>query len=205
MSNPIVQTTSSIQLALGGSIQSKYKQHLTRVYYLPHPQVRNNEELTHGAFLLNKEVKQAIRLELQALLATSGSAVVGLAHQLSTLVHPAAAAGAALPSKASVAVRQALRKVQSLRPQRSSNAGSGSDGPSSGEKAAANGDGVGAGKQRVPVSRSLSESAAVRRQQQRQLGAGQSEKVAGGAGKAGEVGPAGDAECDVATAVADQQ
>jgi hypothetical protein len=79
------------------------------------PQVQYNEMLTHGAFLLNKEVKQAIRLELQALLATSGSAVAGLARQLSTLVHPGAAA-AALPSRASVAVRQVLRRVQSLHP-----------------------------------------------------------------------------------------
>jgi hypothetical protein len=178
---------------------------LQRLYCLSCLQVRNNEELTHGAFLLNKEVKQAIRLELQALLASSGSAVFGLAHQLSTLVNPAAAAGAALPTKASVAVRQALRKVQSLRPQMSSSGWGGKEGALHGEKAAADGDGSTAGKQCMPVSLSYSESAAAQRQQQRQLAAGQIEKAAGGLSKVGKVAPGGDAECDVATAVADQQ
>jgi hypothetical protein len=179
-----------------------YTQKLQQVYVLPCLQVRNNEQLTHGAFLLNKEVKQAIRLELQALLASSGSAVFGLAHQLSTLVHPAAAAGAALPTKASVAVRQALRKVQSLRPQMSGRGWGGHEGVLGGQKAAANG---GAGKQRGPVSRSYSESAAAQRPQQQQLAAAQSEEVAGGVTKAGKVAPPGDAECDAATAVSDQR
>lgn len=72
--------------------------------------MKTNEELTHGAFLLNREVKQAIQMELQALLASSGSAVFGLARQLSVLVQPAAAAGAALSNKASIV----LRRVHSL-------------------------------------------------------------------------------------------
>lgn len=38
-----------------------------------------NHELTHGAFLLDYEVKQAIVAEMRGLLARSGSAVVGLA------------------------------------------------------------------------------------------------------------------------------
>jgi hypothetical protein len=38
-----------------------------------------NHELTHGAFLLDYEVKQAIVTEMRGLLARSGSAVVGLA------------------------------------------------------------------------------------------------------------------------------
>jgi hypothetical protein len=38
-----------------------------------------NHELTHGAFLLDTEVKQAIMAEVRGLLARSGSAVVGLA------------------------------------------------------------------------------------------------------------------------------
>lgn len=38
-----------------------------------------NHELTHGAFLLDNEVKQAIMAEMRGLLARSGSAVVGLA------------------------------------------------------------------------------------------------------------------------------
>lgn len=43
------------------------------------PQVMYNHELTHGAFLLDREVKQAIMAEMRGLLARSGSAVVGLA------------------------------------------------------------------------------------------------------------------------------
>jgi hypothetical protein len=42
-------------------------------------QVMYNHELTHGAFLLDYEVKQAIVAEMRGLLARSGSAVVGLA------------------------------------------------------------------------------------------------------------------------------
>jgi hypothetical protein len=42
-------------------------------------QVMYNSELTHGAFLLDYEVKQAIVTEMRGLLARSGSAVVGLA------------------------------------------------------------------------------------------------------------------------------
>lgn len=42
-------------------------------------QVMYNHELTHGAFLLDYEVKQAIVTEMRGLLARSGSAVVGLA------------------------------------------------------------------------------------------------------------------------------
>jgi hypothetical protein len=42
-------------------------------------QVMYNHELTHGAFLLDNEVKQAIMAEMRGLLARSGSAVVGLA------------------------------------------------------------------------------------------------------------------------------
>lgn len=38
-----------------------------------------NHDLTHGAFLLDREVKQAIMAEMRGLLARSGSAVVGLA------------------------------------------------------------------------------------------------------------------------------
>lgn len=38
-----------------------------------------NNDLTHGAFLLDYEVKQAIVTEMRGLLARSGSAVVGLA------------------------------------------------------------------------------------------------------------------------------
>jgi hypothetical protein len=63
-------------------------------------QVRYNQDLTHGAFLLNKEVKQAVRAELMTLLASSGKAVVGLARQLSIMVQPAL-----LPNQASFIVR----------------------------------------------------------------------------------------------------
>lgn len=42
-------------------------------------QVMYNDDLTHGAFLLDYEVKQAIVTEMRGLLARSGSAVVGLA------------------------------------------------------------------------------------------------------------------------------
>lgn len=79
-----------------------------------------NTELAHGAFLLDAEVKKAIKDELRALLATSGSAVVGLAQQLSHMVHPgmaaaAAAAGAVLPSRASIALQHlVLREVRSM-------------------------------------------------------------------------------------------
>lgn len=41
-----------------------------------------NHELTHGAFLLDTEVKQAIMAEMRGLLARSGSAVVGLARPM---------------------------------------------------------------------------------------------------------------------------
>jgi len=44
-----------------------------------HVKVMYNHELTHGAFLLDYEVKQAIVTEMRRLLARSGSAVVGLA------------------------------------------------------------------------------------------------------------------------------
>ncbi|WIA08349.1 hypothetical protein OEZ85_007789 [Tetradesmus obliquus] len=44
-----------------------------------HVKVMYNHELTHGAFLLDNEVKQAIMAEMRGLLARSGSAVVGLA------------------------------------------------------------------------------------------------------------------------------
>eukprot|EP00878_Enallax_costatus_P011622 GHUV01012131.1.p1 GENE.GHUV01012131.1~~GHUV01012131.1.p1 ORF type:complete len:755 (+),score=214.24 GHUV01012131.1:258-2522(+) len=44
-----------------------------------HVKVMYNHDLTHGAFLLDREVKQAIMAEMRGLLARSGSAVVGLA------------------------------------------------------------------------------------------------------------------------------
>lgn len=43
------------------------------------PQVHYNRDLTHGEFLIKSEVKQAIMEEVRAMLARSGSAVVGLA------------------------------------------------------------------------------------------------------------------------------
>lgn len=87
-----------------------------------HVKVIYNSELAHGAFLLDAEVKQAIKDSLKSLLATSGSAVVGLAQQLSTLVQPgaaaaAAAAGSVLPATASSALQYVLRQVHSMHPE----------------------------------------------------------------------------------------
>lgn len=162
-------------------------------------QVQNNEELTHGAFLLNKEVKQAIRLELQALLATSGSAVFGLAQQLSFLVQPAAAAaaaGAAMPGKTSSAVLHAvhstIRKVQSLHP-----AGGSTSGTDAGLQERKGGSLVCTGQaERQPsVPRSHSEGSG--------LGTVQ-DNGAAGVGKAGPPPQRGDAESDLHTGI-DQQ
>eukprot|EP00879_Flechtneria_rotunda_P012361 GHRR01012908.1.p1 GENE.GHRR01012908.1~~GHRR01012908.1.p1 ORF type:complete len:712 (+),score=258.73 GHRR01012908.1:229-2364(+) len=57
-----------------------------------HVKVMYNSDLTHGAFLLDTEVKQAIMAEMRGLLARSGSAVVGLAkpvlaHTLTLMTH----------------------------------------------------------------------------------------------------------------------
>ncbi len=197
-------------------------------------QVQYNEMLTHGAFLLNKEVKQAIRLELQTLLATSGSAVAGLAKQLSTLVHPTAAA-AALPTRASTVVRQALRKVQSLHPgigrANSSSVGEGEAKAEEG-KAAGGAEGAAAEQAAKPVRqvpRSYSEghgagvlgleeqlskeAAAGKRSEGLQTAEkqqqGKEAVVAADGGRGGklvsQLESAGDAECDVAAAVPDQQ
>jgi hypothetical protein len=45
-------------------------------------------DLAHASFLLNAEVKQALREEVKAVLARSGNAVAGLAMQLSRYVKP---------------------------------------------------------------------------------------------------------------------
>jgi hypothetical protein len=145
-------------------------------------QVKTNEELTHGAFLLNKEVKQAIQLELQALLASSGSAVFGLARQLSVLVHPAAAAGAALTNKASIV----LRRVHSLH-HGGSGGGSGGSGGGAADRPSGGG---GLEQDGVPVGRSRSEGSGLCSMQG---------KSSGGSARSGH------GESDTAALAADQR
>lgn len=177
-------------------------------------QVKYNEMLTHGAFLLNKEVKKAIRMELQALLASSGSAVAGLAKQLSTLVHPAAGAAAALPSRASSAMMQTLRKVQSLHPA-IGRAGSSSGGRDATAGAAGGEKGQ---QEKQPAVRSYSEGTGVVGEDSGEVAAPvngcagpvelQKTVRAGGEGSSGKPklpALAVSAERDVAAAVPDQQ
>jgi Arc/MetJ-type ribon-helix-helix transcriptional regulator len=149
-------------------------------------QVHNNEDLTHGAFLLNKEVKQAIRAEVRALLASSGSTIMGLAQQLSVLVQPAAAAGAGLQSRASSVVRSALRRVQSvhLGSGRRRSSGDGSRSP----------EGAGLGRHKRKPSNSFTEGCRT------ELGASQQKSGSAGAAAGSSLGQTKSVGADAAAA-----